>query len=801
MLRNYFKTAVRNLLRYKGFSAINILSLTIGIAGCLLIGLFVWDERQFDKLPDSERIYRFYDDRTAPEGDMHMPMLPPMLAPFAQQHFPEVEDAVRLMVINGRYLFEAGNVKAYEEKGMFADSTFFKIFPLKLLQGSVASALENREGIVLTESMARKYFGSTDVLGKTITFAKTPLQVTAVLKDLPAHLHLQFRYLVPMSSLTVPAERMQRWGWFQFLTYVKLRPGSNAAAFDDKLFAGTNEQINDPKDNSGEKHHIRLQPLRDIHLGSADFQFDVAERGNRAYVNALSLIAVFVLVIACFNFVNLATARSFRRAREIGVRKVVGAGRRQLLVQFTSETVLLALIAVCLATLLTLLVLPALNHFTGKEMSFNPVLHPLLLPGLLASGIVIGILAGIYPALVLSGFEPVKVLKGSKGNGGGGLGLLRQGLVVLQFALSALLIVCALSVYRQVDYLHRKDLGFRKDQVLTFQLPDSFARHITAFKDEVLRSPDVVAATAGYGLPGDIYATDAVTLPRNGGKSQTVVLFNGDEDYVKTLGLQLVAGRDFSKDMPTDASSAFLINESAVREFGYGTPQGAIGQPIDWETWSNEKPRPVKKGQVIGVVRDFHYQSLHEKVTPLLVQIWPEYYKMAVKVRAGNMDRAIAHIKTAWGHYVPDPLDYSFLDAGFGAMYHAEEKLASLLWIFTGMAILIGCMGLFGLAAYAAEQRTKEIGIRKVLGASLLDLTTLLSRNFVLLVLLATLLAFPVAWWAMNKWLADFSYRTSLSWWVFVLAAVGVLLIALLTVCFQTLKAALRNPVTTLRTE
>ncbi|RYY95641.1 MAG: ABC transporter permease, partial [Chitinophagaceae bacterium] len=542
MIRNYLLTAIRNLTRYKGFSAINIASLTIGIAGCLLIGLFVWDERSYDRFPAADRTYRFYDDRIDPDGNIRMALMPPTFAPYAQQQFPEVEATARVMALNGRYLVEAGNKKGYEEAGIMADSSFFSLFPLPMLHGDAATALRGSKGIVLSEELANKYFGSSDPVGQTLVYAKEPYQVTGVLKSLPARTHLKFSYVLPLSALDVPAERMQRWGWNQFFTYVRFRPGTDAEAFIGKFRKAVDPFVNAPEEVSDERHVSRLQPVRDIHLGAADFQYEIAERGNGNYVNALSLIAVFVLLIAGFNFVNLATARSMRRAREVGVRKVVGAGRRQLLVQFTVETIFLSLIAVLLAAALTALVLPALNEFTGKELLFNPFREPLLGLGLLVAAAAIGVLAGLYPSLVLARFRPVQVLKGSKGNGGSGrLGLLRQGLVVIQFSLSALLIVCALSVFRQVKYLQHKELGFQKDQVLTFQLPDSFAHNVEALKAELLRSPDVLAVTAGYGLPGDIYATDAVTVPRNGGETKTTVLFGGDEDYAKTLGLQIVA--------------------------------------------------------------------------------------------------------------------------------------------------------------------------------------------------------------------------------------------------------------------
>ncbi len=801
MFRNYLKTAFRNLLRYKGFSIINIASLTIGVVGCLIIGLFVWDEKQYDQFQDAGQVFRVYEKRSTEQGMVDMAMVPPALAPYAQQQFPEVEQTLRILNIPNKVLVETGNIKAYEDKGFMAENSFFNFFPLRFLKGDPATALKEKNTVVITEDMAKKFFGAADPIGKTVII-DDPYIVTGVVKNVPEHFHLDFHYILSLSSLTVPQERMQRWTWHQFFTYIKLKKGSNIQAFQHKFQSAIDAQLNRDAKESGQSFAAFLQPLKDIHLKSADFMWDIARRGNITYVKALSIIALFVLVIACFNFVNLATARSLRRAKEIGVRKVIGAERTQLMLQFTGETILLSVIAVLMAGIITMLLIPPLNNFTGKSISFNFFTHPLLALMLIVVGIVIGIIAGIYPAVVLSGFQPVKVLKGLKiTNTNYGQGLLREALVVIQFALSALLIICTLSVYRQVKFLHKKDLGFNKEQIITFQFRQGLDSNLASFKTELLRSPDIVSATAGYGLPGDIFATDQVTIPKDGDKKYPTSLFLVDEDYIPTLGLHVLAGRNFSKDFSTDKDHAFILNETAVKEFGFGTPQQALGQKLNWEKWEKDSLNPVKKGEVVGVVKDFHYKSLHEKVAPLVMQLLPEYYKMAVKVKTAELDKAVAFIKATWSKYVGAPLDYSFLDESFDTMYKAEDKLGSLLLIFTIMAILIGCMGLFGLAAFSAEQRIKEIGIRKVLGASVFNITAMLSKSFVRMVLIASVIAFPIAWWAMNKWLEDFAYRTNISWWIFIAAGVLAIAVALITVSFQAIKAAIANPVKSLRTE
>ncbi len=806
MFKNYLKTAVRNLLRYKGFSLINILSLAIGITGCLVIALFVWDEKQFDRsIEGGENIYRIYEETTTGNNITHGASVPPAYATFLERQYPEVDTTLRILMTGDKFLMEVGDKRNYEEKGWFVESSFFKIFPIKFLKGSQATALTAPASIVISEDLATRYFGTQDPLGKTVSIDKDTFEVKGVMAKLPGHFHLDFNYLMSLPSAGIEPERMEKWTWHQFYTYVKLKPGASIKQLQDKFQAHVKKEIHPTLEQTGLTFLPFFQPLKDIHLKSADFIYDKAIRGNETYVKGLTIIALFVLVIACFNFINLATARSFRRAKEIGVRKVVGADRKQLIIQFIGETVLLSVVSMIVATIATLLILPMLNQFTGKSISFNPFTNPLLGALILVAGILIGILAGIYPALVLSGFQPIKVLKSLKPGSGGNIGWLRQGLVVIQFALSALLIVSSLIVYRQIKYLNTKDLGFNKEQVLFFQMRGNVGENLETFKSELKRSSNVLSVTSGYGLPGDQYAGDGINLPgKNGDKEYSANVFIGDHDYIKTLGLKIIAGRDFSKEMSTDVKEAFIINETAVKELGFGSPEKAIGQRLHWNEWEpTDSLNPVKKGKVIGVIQDFHYKSLHEKVTTSVIHIYPQVsFKIAVKLNTADMKNTIAFINNTWNKFSPGyPLDFKFMDDTYGKMYKAEENLGSLIWIFTIMAIFIGCMGLFGLAAFSAEQRIKEIGIRKVLGASVLSITALLSKGFVRLVLISSLIAFPIAWWAMNKWLEDFSYRITISWWVFLVAGIAALLIALITVSFQAIKAAVANPVKNLRAE
>ncbi|HYK44109.1 MAG TPA: ABC transporter permease [Parafilimonas sp.] len=808
MVKNFFKVAFRNITRHKGFSFINIAGLTFGLTACILIGLFVWDENQYDKfIPGGDQVYRLYDEYTNHDGTQQLAVSPPMFATTLQQEYPEVEQTARiLMTADYKPLFEAGKNKFYEPSGYFVDSTFFQIFPIKFEYGSPVNALDAPNSIVLSTEMAQRFFGDGNPVGKQLMMDKTPYLVRGVFEKNPKF-HLQFNYLVPLSAAQIPPERMESWGWHQFFSYVKLKRGTNVQALEAKFqkeaYQKAKAVSNDP--TTSEKPF--LQPLTDVHLYSSNFKFDPAQRGNITYVNALTIIAIFILLIACFNFVNLATAKSLQRAKEVGVRKSVGADRKQLMLQFIGETILLSFISIIIAVALAFLLLPWLNEFTGKHISVGLFANPMVIFLMIGLSLVVGITAGFYPALVLSGFKPIKVLKGTitADEEPGKIPWLRHGLVVTQFTLSVLLIISAIVVFKQVNYLHNKDLGFNKEQIMFFPMRgDNMFKNTDAFKNELLKTPGVSSVSIGYGFPGDAVAGDEIIVPRNGQQTQqSATQLMVDYDYIKTLGLQIVAGRDFSKDMKTDKDHAWIINETAVKQLGFGTPQKALGQDLYWHPWGASNPDSLKTGKVIGVVKDFNYKSLYDKVETTVLQIFPDAaWKVAVKMNTAGIGNAIAGVRNAWNKFSPEyPIEYKFLDENFEEMYNSEDKLRSLLWIFTGIAIFVGCLGLFGLAAYTAERRRKEVGIRKVLGASTEGLVILLSRDFIKLVFISLLIASPVAFIFMNKWLQNFAYRINISGWVFVIAAFVALAIAFITVSFQAIRAAVANPVKSLRTE
>jgi putative ABC transport system permease protein len=805
MLKNYIKIAWRNLARHKGFTLINVLGLAIGLTGCILIGLFVWDEWKFDTfIKDHDRVYRMYDRRTDEQGVTSHAGTPPMFAHVLKTEFPEVENAARMMDIQTKQLFEFGTKKTYEENGFLAEAAIFEVMPLPFREGNPSTALLEPNTVVLSDELATKFFGNDNALGKTILIGRDNYKITGVMATRSPHFHLALNYVASFASAGIPEQRMQSWSWQQLRTYVKLKPNSDVNKLQDKFQEVVKQRAHPLTKENNFSYLPYFQPLAKIHLHSADFEFDTALRGNASYVKGLTIIAIFVLIIACFNFINLATARSLKRAREVGVRKAIGAERGQLMTQFTGETVLLSLIAVAVSACAAMLLLPSLNAFTGKQMAFNPTANPILLLVLLGLGIVVGILAGIYPAIFLSGFRPVKVLKGLNA-GTGNISWLRRGLIVVQFALSALLIICTIIVSKQVDFLHHKDLGFNKEQLMFFPLRgENIQQNHEAFRNQLLTSKDITSVSIGYGFPGDAVAGDDVIVPTaDGPKSTGATQLMVDYDYVNTMDLKVIAGRAFSRDFSTDKDQAFMINETAVKQLGFGTPENAIGKQLMWNVWGPPGRDSLKTGLIIGVVKDFHYKSLYVQIETTVLQIFPEAYsKVAVKLKSHQAEDAIAHVKKTWAAFSPEyPLDYNFLDDNFEVMYKTEDKLNSLLWIFTIMAIVVGCMGLFGLTAFAAEQRVKEIGIRKVLGATIGNITALLSRDFVKLVVIASLVAFPIAWLAMNKWLEGFVYRINISWWIFPVAGIIAVVVALITVSIQAVKAGMANPVKSLRSE
>ena len=808
MLKNYFKIALRNLWKNKTFSFINILGLAIGLSCFLLIALYVLDELSFDKYNKyADRIYRINSDIRYGGSDLHMPVTADPMGEVMKKDYPQIEQYVRIYNSNGNKLIKKGNEYINEYRVAHVDSTFFDVFTLPAISGNTHTALNEPNTVVVTESTAKKYFGTTDVIGKTIeTNDKVAYKITAVIKDIPQNSHFNFDFLFSMKNVDY------QWGQFlshNFHTYLLLKKGTDPKQFE-KYFeqyivkyvmpqAKQFMQVNSIEDfrKAGNRLEYSMIPLTKIHLYS-DRTFELSPTGNIQYVYIFSAVAIFILLIACVNFMNLTTARSANRAKEVGIRKVLGTERKKLITQFLSESILMVLFSLLLALLISTAALHLFNTIANKQMTITSLFSPLILPLLIALPFVVGLLAGSYPAFYLSGFRPIQVLKG-KLSSGTKHGSFRSVLVVFQFVTSIILIVGTIVIYKQLHFIQTKNLGYNKDQVLVIDDVYALKQNTEPFKNEVLQMPGVTSGTFSSFLPvsnssrnDNTFAKEAVMDSKNGLDMQNWAI---DYDYFKTLGLELKSGRNFSKDYGTD-SSATILNETAVALLGFQDP---IGKKI---YSSPDNAGKVKVYTIVGVVKNFNFESLHQSIGPLAFFLGNSTGMASFKIKAANIPVLLKSIEATWKSMGSGmPFHYRFLDDSFNEMYDNERRVGKIAISFSFLAILIACLGLFGLATFIAEQRTKEIGIRKVLGASVNGIVQLLSKDFVRLVIIAFIIATPLAWYIMNKWLQDFSYRVNIGWWVFALAGVIALFIALFTVSFQAIKAALTNPVKNLRTE
>jgi putative ABC transport system permease protein len=806
MFKNYLKIALRNLWKAKSFSAINILGLAVGLATCLLIVLYVADELSYDRYnKKAERIYRVDSDIRFGGGDLHLAVNSDPMGPTLKKDYPQVEEYTRVYASQGSKLIKKGSQFIEEQNVAHVDSTFFNVFTLPAIEGDTKTALNEPNTVVITQSAAKKYFGTVNALGKIIEADKNPYKVTAVIKDVPKNSHFHLDFLFSMDNVD--------YGWgnytsHNFQTYIVLKEGTNYKAFE-KNFKTVIEkyvlpqakqfiQVNSMEEfeKAGNKLDYSLMPLLDIHLRSDRFP-ELSTNGNIQYVYIFSAVAFFVLLIACINFMNLSTARSANRAKEVGVRKVLGTGRKTLIAQFLIESTVTVIIALLLAVGIATLVLPLFNDIAAKSLSVKELVSIRILPFLLLLPFIVGLLAGSYPALFLSRFRPIEVLKGNLSMGFKKTNL-RNALVVFQFAISIVLIIGTIIVYSQLRYIQTKNLGFNKDQVLIINGTGALGNNTEAFKNEVLNMQGVKSGTLSGFLPvsnssrnDNTFSNEAVMDSKNGVNMQRWTV---DYDYVKTMGMEIVKGRAFSKDFGSD-SSTMLINETTAKLFNFSDPVGKKIYTYD------DHNNPVSYN-VIGVVKNFNFESLRQSVGPLCMVLGRSTGLASFKINTANIQGLTGQIENKWKSMAPGmPFSYRFLDESFDDMYRAEQRVGKVAITFAVLAIIIACLGLFGLVAYAAEQRIKEIGIRKVLGASVRGIVQLLSKDFMLLVLIAFIIAAPVAWYFMNKWLEDFNYRVDINWWVFVLAGSIALVIALATISFQAIKAALANPVKNLRTE
>jgi putative ABC transport system permease protein len=794
MIKNYIKIACRSLWRHKGFSIINIIGLAIGMTACFLIYINIKFELSYDSFNEKfDQIYRVVTDVRTPSGTINNSAAPAPTGPALQQDYPEVKANTR--ICGTRFLVQYGESKFQENNLIYADPSLFVMFTLPVVKGDVKKGFEAPFTVVMTESMSKKYFGNTDPLGKTLLLdSKYPAMVIALVKDVPLNSHFKFDMAVSYAT----RERLNPgsssdWTSYGGDAYVLLPKAYDYHKLQSRLPAVVNAHYTETQKKQGMNYSFLLEPLKDIYM---DSQRGAAANGNMYNVRVFSIIALFILFIASINFINLTTARAMERAKEVGIRKVIGAARKQLIIQFLSESVIICLISFSFSVLFSFLLLPLFNELSGKVISASIFSNNYLVELFLIS-CALGMIVGVYPALVLSGFKPITTLKGKFSKSSKGV-LLRRVLVIVQFTVSIVLIIGTIVVYNQLSYMRGQALGFRKNQMLSIDFYGDTAveSHSELIKSELKKIPNVVSATVSRGVPGFGNGNRDSEIENNAGVMQQILmnLYEVDYDFIPQFEMKLVAGRIFSKAFITDTAHAIIINETAAKSLGYRTPAEAIGR--NFSQWG-------RTGKIIGVLKDFHFQSLQETVQPLNMRINPRHTRFfTLKIKSKNIPSTIAAIQNKWKTLVPErPFNYGFVDETFNEQYAAQVNFGNLFMYFAVLAICISCMGLFGLASYSTIQRTREIGIRKVFGASVTGIVNMLSVEFVQLVVISSLIAFPLAWFAMNKWLQDFAYRIAIGWWVFALAGVIALVIAFATVSFQAVKAALANPVDSLRSE
>ena len=798
MIRNYLTIAIRNLLRQPGYSLINIIGLAIGMAACMLIVLYIQDELSYDRYhPKADRIYRIVDDIESGGQTIQTAGSPLSWAPALKQDYPEVEQFVRMRGTGSTWLFKVGESQFYEKKVIWAEAALFDLFDIPLVAGNPKTALADPFTIVISETMAAKYFGQEEAMGQIMGVDNEyEFRVTGIMRDIPANSHMRPDLFTSYSSLPAFGDfYLENWEVHDNLySYILLRENAKAADLEARLPDFLERYAGDKYRASGVVLSPSLQPLVDIHLYS-QLESELEPNGDIRFVVLYTLIAFLIPLIACINFVNLATARSAMRAREVGVRKVMGANRNQLLGQFLGEAVVMAALAMVISVIMVQLALPAVNSIAGKQLIF-PLSNGLVLVAMVFGAIVVGVAAGAYPAVYLSGFLPTEVLKGSLKSGTRGLGL-RKVLVVVQFAMSIFLLVSTAVIYDQLEFISTKRLGFNKEQVMVLPITGSFQRRNTpVLKERLSQVPGVSGVATTSGIPGMRVIPIMAVRPEGMTPEDHLMMatLQVDEHLLNVLEIELVAGRNFSQDWGTDTTTGFLLNETAVQYLGWGTPADAIGRQYAW------LPFGGKKGRVIGVVKDFHLRTIHEEIEPIVILTSTYHQYILIRFESGRIPETIARIGEAWRNVDASfPLEYTFLDEDFDRLYRDDQRLGEVFAIFAMLGVVVACLGLLGLASFSIQQRTSEIGIRKVLGSSISSIVVLLSKDFMKYVLLGNLIAWPLAYFIMTRWLQNYAYAASLNYAWFVIGGGVALVIAWLTIGAHAVAASRRNPVNALR--
>lgn len=816
MLKNYFKIALRNLSRHKGFSLINVLGLTIGLSCCFMIMVFVRHELSYDTFHSRQgRIYRLNYMPKFAGYSIFIGLTPAVASPLLPEYFSEVEKSARVYRSNATIEVPGGNnprpVKFDEDHFFFADSTLTDIFSFEFIEGNPQTALKNTYSLVITDRVARKYFGNAPALGRTVIYeGKHPMKITGVVKEFPDNSHIRIDLLSDYQTMFATESELvrrnlpQNWVITHSATYVLLRPGASAQSVNARMpqFLKTHADAQIAKDIE-----YQLQPLRDIHL-NPDVEGNPEASGSMTYVYVFAGIGLLTLLIACINFINLSTARSLQRAREVGIRKTLGSEKAQIVAQFLGESLLLSGIALVFSIVLIILLFPVLNTLTNKHLGWTYLFENPGLPiAFIAVAVIAGLLSGSYPAFFVARFQPVVTLKGSFVSGKAKGGAVRQMLLGFQFMASIVLIIGAMVVFRQLKFLMERPVGYQKDHIIVadirnekitnvFAAPsDSAYRRLKTFRESLLRNPAVREVTFSTQRMGT-GAVQRNVVPE--GKTQDANLFIGaigvDFNFARTYGLQLAAGRELSEKFSTDKTAGFLINETGAKQLGWKSPADALNKSLNLEG---------KQGRIVGVLKDFHTESLQNPIQGVLFHIDQNLFtQMSMKLTPAGLDKTLAAVGREWDKFFPEKgFAYQFLDQSIADAYANEQRLSKLTGYFAGLAILISCLGLYGLVSITTQQRTKEIGIRKVLGASVASIVELLSKDFLVLVLVSLVIASPLAWYAMNKWLSGFAFKTEMAWWIFGLAGLVTVGITLLTVSFQSIRAALTNPVKSLKTE
>lgn len=816
MFKNYLKIAWRNLMKSKIFSFINIFGLSVGLTCCMLITIYLYNELSYDSYhKNAERLYQLGTTFVTKGKEDPTANTPAPMAKAMQQEFPEIEQSTRLLPAFSddktllQYKEPGQDQKSfYETGGFLADSTFFRLFNYDFKEGNPTSSLTNPNSVVLSEEIAEKLFGSQPALNKIIHISSSTngdydFTVTGVFKPgtLPSHIDARFFMSLKGGEIeNYMKERIDLASNNMFYTYFLLKPGSDAGRLESKFPAFIDKYAGKELKAMGFYKRQFLIPVKEIHLNSS-VKSNVTPPGSKLYLYILASIAIFILLIACINFMNLSTARSSKRSAEVGVRKVLGAEKSALVRQFLGESLMMSCIAFVLAIIMVKLFLPLFENISGKELSFSLTEHPFILCGFFVLAFITGLLAGSYPAFYLSSFKPVSVLKGRFSNSFAAVSV-RKGLVVFQFVISVVLIVASVVINKQMHYMRSKDWGFTKEQQVIIPMRSATSKNIyTSLKNEIGRNPHIQSVGASMYYPGIMNPSDMPLYKEGNSMNEAKRVFMNwiDDGFLQTLNMQPVAGRLFSKEFPSDTNLRMVLNEQAIRQLGFASAEKSIGKyaVIDWQG-------ETYKFEIIGVVKDFHFQDLHVPIEPYGFQLnnVPQYNYVIAHADAGNLNGVLKSIEASWQKLNPDePFEYSFLDQEFQKNFSAENRLSSIVGYFTLIAILISCLGLFGLAAFSAEQRTKEIGVRKVLGASVAGIVSLLSKDFLKLVTISILIAVPVSWFIMSNWLQDFAYRVNIGWMVFAITAVIALSVAFLTIGLQAFKAAVANPVKSLRTE